>query len=134
MSKRKRCAAKVEVGDLLGVSGTGNIFKVPCRKLAAPGRKICRTHLALKKKGQRSVRSGDAQERMRRRRERRRREKEARADAHVLIRQRQKAARRQKAKEPGTKPGSQDSFHPQTKKGKRYDNYDTHHAHRRQGF
>ena len=109
MSKRKRCAAKVDRGDLLGVFGTGHVFKIRCPKLAAPGRRICRTHLAMKENGhQRYERTEDAQERTRRRRERARHEKEARAVAHVLIRRRQKAARAaQKAKEPGAKPGSQ---------------------------
>ena len=107
MSKRKRCASKVEVGDVLGVFGTGNTFKIPCPKLATPGRRICRTHLAMKEKRQRYVLSVDALERTRRRRERRHHEKEARANALVMLRRRQKASRRaQKAKEPGAKPGS----------------------------
>lgn len=91
--KRKRCTAKVE----RGVDGTA--VKVRCPKLAATGRKICRTHVAMKKKRERF--GGDT----RRRPERMRHEKQARANAHVLLRQRQKAARRtQKAKEPGTNP------------------------------
>ena len=133
MSKRKRCAAKVVRGDLLGVFGTGRVFSVRCPKLAAPGRRICRTHVAMKETRRRHVHDEATREQTRRRRERRRRDKKARAHAHVTLRRRQKAARRaRKAKEPGTKPGS--AFLPTSrKKGKRYGN-DNARRNQRQAF
>lgn len=94
--KRRRCNAPISKSLLKPFSVFGHEFAIlpdaHCPKLAKPGKRRCALHAKKKR-----VRVRVDRERLARRRARARHQRQARARAHEILRERMKAARKERS-------------------------------------